>query len=104
MTIDLYNSMYKAIKKVIYFLGLCFIFICCNQKKSAIVFQTDFGTKDGAVNAMKGVAHSVDADLQLFDLTHDVPAYDIWEAAYRLHQVASFWPAGTVFVSVVDPV
>ncbi len=84
---------------------ICFvIFLCgCHEKKSAIVFQTDFGTKDGAVNAMKGVAYNVDADLQLFDLTHEIPAYNIWEAAYRLNQVASYWPAGTVFVSVVDP-
>jgi S-adenosylmethionine hydrolase len=68
-----------------------------------IVFQTDFGTKDGAVSAMKGVASSVDASLKLYDLTHDIPAYNIWEAAYRLDQTVPYWPAGTVFVSVVDP-
>ncbi|MDQ3683714.1 MAG: S-adenosyl-l-methionine hydroxide adenosyltransferase family protein [Bacteroidota bacterium] len=95
--------MLKDIKKLVCVLCLTHIFIACDEKKSAIVFQTDFGTKDGAVNAMKGVAHSIDADLQLFDLTHDIPAYDVWEAAYRLHQSASYWPSGTVFVSVVDP-
>jgi S-adenosylmethionine hydrolase len=68
-----------------------------------VVFQTDFGTKDGAVSAMKGVATAVDASLKLYDLTHDIPAYNIWEAAYRLDQTVSYWPAGTVFVSVVDP-
>jgi len=68
-----------------------------------IVFQTDFGTKDGAVSAMKGVATAVDASLKLYDLTHDIPAYNIWEAAYRLDQTVAYWPAGTVFVSVVDP-
>ena len=68
-----------------------------------VVFQTDFGTKDGAVSAMKGVASSVDASLKLYDLTHDIPAYNIWEAAYRLDQTVIYWPAGTVFVSVVDP-
>ena len=35
-----------------------------------VVFQTDFGLKDGAVSAMKGVAMSVSPDLKLFDLTH----------------------------------
>jgi len=94
--------MLKAVKNIFCFLCVAFI-LCCKEQKFAIVFQTDFGTKDGAVNAMKGVAHSIDADLQLFDLTHDIPAYDVWEAAYRLNQVASYWPAGTVFVSVVDP-
>jgi S-adenosylmethionine hydrolase len=68
-----------------------------------VVFQTDFGLKDGAVSAMKGVAMGVDSSLKLFDLTHEIPAYNIWEAAYRLQQTVMYWPAGTVFVSVVDP-
>lgn len=68
-----------------------------------VVFQSDFGTKDGAVSAMKGVAMDVSADLKLYDLTHEIPAYDIWEAAYRLMQTVPYWPQGTVFVSVVDP-
>jgi S-adenosylmethionine hydrolase len=68
-----------------------------------VVFQTDFGNKDGAVSAMKGVASTVDPSLKLYDLTHDIPAYNIWEAAYRLDQTVTYWPAGTVFVSVVDP-
>lgn len=75
----------------------------CTHKKAAIVFQTDFGLKDGAVSAMKGVATEVDAELKLYDLTHEIPAYNTWEAAYRLQQTAPYWPAGTVFVSVVDP-
>src|ERR1043165_9427101 len=52
---------------------------------------------------MKGVAMEVSPDLKLFDLTHEIPAYNIWEAAYRLEQTVRYWPAGTVFVSVVDP-
>ena len=73
------------------------------SQNGIVVFQTDFGTKDGAVSAMKGVASSVDRDLKLHDLTHEIPAYNIWEAAYRLDQTVPYWPAGTVFVSVVDP-
>ena len=68
-----------------------------------VVFQSDFGLKDGAVSAMKGVAMGVSTDLKLFDLTHEIPAYNIWEAAYRLEQTVPYWPTGTVFVSVVDP-
>ena len=68
-----------------------------------VVFQTDYGLKDGAVAAMKGVAMGVSPDLKLFDLTHEIPAYNIWEAAYRLQQTVEYWPTGTVFVSVVDP-
>jgi S-adenosylmethionine hydrolase len=72
-------------------------------QSSALVFQTDFGLKDGAVAAMKGVSYSVSPFLQQFDLTHEIPAFDIWQAAVRLQQTVPYWPSGTVFVSVVDP-
>ena len=68
-----------------------------------LVFQSDFGNKDGAVSAMKGVAASVSADLRMYDVTHEIPAFNVWEAALRLDQAASYWPPGTVFVSVIDP-
>ena len=70
---------------------------------NALVLQSDFGTADGAVSAMYGVALGVAPDLRIFDLTHEIPVYDIWEASYRLIQTLQYWPAGTVFVSVVDP-
>jgi hypothetical protein len=68
-----------------------------------LVFQSDFGTRDAAVAAMKGVAVGVSQDLRIFDLTHEIPAYSLWEASIRLAQAAEYWPLGTVFVSVVDP-
>ncbi len=73
------------------------------SQSKALVFQSDFGVKDGAVSAMKGVAYAVSPDLAMFDLTHEIPAFNIWEAAYRLNQASPYWPPGTVFVSVVDP-
>ena len=71
--------------------------------QSALVFQTDFGLEEPAVASMKGVAYGVSPDLRMFDVTHEIPVFDTWEAAYRLNQVATYWPPGTVFVSVVDP-
>lgn len=68
-----------------------------------LVFQTDFGLVDGAVSAMYGVAYTVNPDLKIHDLTHDITPYNIWEASYRLIQTINYWPEGTVFVSVVDP-
>lgn len=68
-----------------------------------LIFQTDFGTADGAVSAMYGVANGVCNDLKIFDLTHEIPQYDIWEASYRLIQTVGYWEEGSVFVSVVDP-
>jgi len=89
------------IKLVLFLVGV--LLVGCTNKKQAVVFQSDFGLKDGAVSAMKGVAHHVDKELALFDISHEITAYDTWEAAYRLYQVADYWPKGTVFVSVVDP-
>ena len=68
-----------------------------------LVFQTDFGLADGAVSAMYGVAFSVCEDLNIQNLTHEIPEYNIWEASYRLTQTVRYWMEGTVFVSVVDP-
>ena len=69
----------------------------------ALVLQTDFGLRDQAVAAMRGVARLVSPNLVIDDLTHEIPAYDVWQASYRLRAVVDYWPADTVFVSVVDP-
>ena len=68
-----------------------------------IVFQTDFGLDDAAISAMEGVSYSVSQDLNIRHLTHNIPQYNIFDASYRLHQAITYWPEGTVFVSVVDP-
>ncbi|MBO0477533.1 S-adenosyl-l-methionine hydroxide adenosyltransferase family protein [Vagococcus sp. DIV0080] len=68
-----------------------------------LVLQTDFGLVDGAVSAMYGVAYTVNPDISIENLTHDIPPYDIWVASYRLYQTVKYWPKETVFVSVVDP-
>ena len=69
--------------------------------RAPLVMLTDFGTQDGAVSAMKGVAYSVSQDLLISDLSHENPS--IFVGAYRLYQAEQFWPPGTVFVAVVDP-
>src|ERR1700722_5500211 len=79
------------------------VHVLVRAQNGIVVYQSDFGLKDGAVSEMKGVAMGVSPGLKLFDLTHEIPAYNIWDAAYRLQQTVPYWPAGTVFVSVVDP-
>ena len=71
--------------------------------KKLLVLQSDFGLVDGAVAAMIGVANEIDSSLKIDNLTHDITPYNVWEASYRLYQTCSYWPEGTVFVSVVDP-
>ena len=89
--------------KTIWLVFLLNNYFIVDAQNKVVVFQSDFGLKDGAVSAMKGVALGVSNDLKLYDLTHEIPAYNIWEAAYRLQQTVPYWPTGTVFVSVVDP-
>lgn len=74
-----------------------------DETSGALVLMTDFGLRDGAVSAMKGVAFATAPKVLISDLTHEIPNYSIWEASYRLHQTYSYWPKGTVFVSVIDP-
>jgi S-adenosylmethionine hydrolase len=83
----------------------CLLTACTSKKKEPgiVVIQTDFGIKDGAVATMRGVGYGVSGELIIADLTHEIPAFNIWEAAYRLNQVIDYWPLNTVFVSVVDP-
>ncbi len=71
--------------------------------KGLLVFQSDFGKSDGAVSAMHGVANTVQPGIPIFEITHQIPQYNLWEASYRLLQTISYWPEGTVFVSIVDP-
>lgn len=71
--------------------------------KPILVFQTDFTYLEGAVSSMYGVVKCVDRELEIFDGTHEIPQYDIWSASFRLNQSVSFWPEGTIYVSVVDP-
>src|SRR6478672_92144 len=89
--------------KIIFFLVLIHVLPSCNKSSHVLVIQTDFGLKDAAVSEMKGVAVGIDPDLKIYDLTHEIPSYNIWEASYRLYQSTPYWPEGTVFVSVVDP-
>jgi S-adenosylmethionine hydrolase len=69
--------------------------------RAPLVLLTDFGTQDGAVSAMKGVAYGVSQSLLISDLSHENPS--IFAGAYRLYQTEQFWPPDTVFVAVVDP-
>ena len=87
-----------------YFLGaVTALPAIAEEPNGIVVYESDFGLKDGAVSEMRAVAVSIDPSLRLENLTHEIPAFDIWQGAYRLGQTAPYWPRGTVFVSVIDP-
>jgi S-adenosylmethionine hydrolase len=71
--------------------------------KSLIAFLTDFGTRDHYAGVMKGVIHSINPDATIVDISHDVPPHDIAFGAMELSATYKYFPAGTIFVVVVDP-
>jgi S-adenosylmethionine hydrolase len=77
------------------------------EKKTAtrptIVFMTDFGTANDAVAICKAVMIGIAPDARIMDITHQVTPYQIGEASRILSGVTPYYPAGTVFVVVVDP-
>jgi S-adenosylmethionine hydrolase len=68
-----------------------------------IVLFTDFGLAGPYTGQMKAVLHRDAPDAPLIDLFADAPSRDPRRAAYLLAAYALWFPAGTVFLCVVDP-
>jgi S-adenosyl-L-methionine hydrolase (adenosine-forming) len=68
-----------------------------------IVFMTDFGVVDDSVAICRGVMYSIMPDVRIVDLTHQVTPFSILDGARFLYGATPYYPAGTVFVVVVDP-
>ncbi len=68
-----------------------------------IALLTDFGTRDHYVGVMRGVILSICPDATLVDLSHDLPPHDVPFAAGELAAGYRYFPAGTIFLVVVDP-
>src|SRR6266478_3873428 len=74
-----------------------------SDTRPTIVFMTDFGAANDAVAICKAVMLSIAPDARIMDITHRVTPYSIEEGARFLEGVSPYYPAGTVFVTVVDP-
>ena len=68
-----------------------------------VVFMTDFGILDDSVALCKGVMYGIVPNLRIVDLTHQVTPFSIADGARFLFGATPYFPAGTVFVVVVDP-
>jgi S-adenosylmethionine hydrolase len=68
-----------------------------------IVFMTDFGLVDDSVALCRGVMYSIMPDVRIVDLTHQVTPFSILDGARFLYGATPYFPAGTVFVVVIDP-
>lgn len=71
--------------------------------KPLIAMLTDFGSRDHYAGALKGVILSLCPEVSLVDISHDIPPHDILTGALELAACYRFFPAGTIFLAVVDP-
>jgi S-adenosyl-L-methionine hydrolase (adenosine-forming) len=70
---------------------------------SIITLTTDFGQDDPFVGTMKGAILSVNPNVWIVDITHGVPAHDVLAGAMTLQSSYSYFPKGTIHLTVVDP-
>jgi S-adenosylmethionine hydrolase len=71
--------------------------------RPVIALLTDFGTRDHYVGTMKAVILGICPEVTLIDVTHDIPAHDVLSGALELAASYRYFPAGTIFLVVVDP-
>jgi S-adenosylmethionine hydrolase len=71
--------------------------------RPTIVFMTDFGTANDAVAICRAVIFGIAPGVRITDITHQVTPFSIEEASRFLYGVTPYYPAGTVFLVVVDP-
>lgn len=68
-----------------------------------ITLTTDFGTVDGYVGAMKGRILSMNPEVTIVDLTHEIESQALMQAAWSLKRSTATFPSETVHVAVIDP-
>lgn len=68
-----------------------------------ITLTTDFKTGSAYVAALKGVILSINPDVGIVDITHDIPPQDIHQGALAMAEATPRFPLGSIHVGVVDP-
>src|SRR5436190_10268839 len=71
--------------------------------RPVIALLTDFGSRDHYAGTMKGVALGICPDATLVDISHEVPPHDVGGGALELAACFKYFPAGSIFLVVVDP-
>jgi hypothetical protein len=68
-----------------------------------VSFLSDYGHSDEFVGVCKSVMLSLAPDLQIIDITHDLPVHDVRAGALTLVRAAQYLPDGGIVLAVVDP-
>ena len=68
-----------------------------------ITLTTDFGEADHFAGVMKGVILGIAPRARIIDITHQIPPFEVQEAAFVAGETYPYFPKGTIHVVVVDP-
>lgn len=68
-----------------------------------ITLLTDFGLQDIYVGVMKGIIKIINPDIDIIDLTHNIPPQNIIAASFALASAVDFFPDDTIHLAIVDP-
>lgn len=69
-----------------------------------ITLTTDLGNVDFYQAALKGSLYSQYPEVRIVDISHNVPPFDIQNAAFLLRNAYPYFPAGTVHLIGIDSV
>ena len=72
-------------------------------RSGIITLLSDFGLSDPYVAMMKGVILSINRNVDIIDITHNIKVGSIFQGAGIIKETWSYFPEGTVHVAVVDP-
>lgn len=100
-----YAHVRRIVTLFVVFLSVSLVFAQDASRKypPTVVFMTDFGVVDDSVAICRGVMYSIDPELRIVDLTHQVTPFSILDGARFLFGATPYYPEGTVFVVVIDP-
>lgn len=73
-----------------------------NNSMSIITLTTDYGLKDHFVGSLKGKIVSEFPEATIIDISHNIDAFNVAEAAYIIGAAYSSFPKGTVHLIGVD--
>ena len=69
---------------------------------SIITFTSDYGLVDHRVPSVKGKILSLNENVKIADISHEIQAYNLLQTAYIVRNAYSFFPKGTVHIIAVD--
>ncbi len=79
------------------------IIIIMKIEKRICGLITDFGNKDYFIGTLKGVIKKINPNVEVIDISNDIPSYNILPASFTIDKTYPFFPMETIFLVVVDP-